>query len=362
MTTYTDGTSTTAYSVARHGQDGAKGADGKAGPSIVFRGEYDPKETYYGNDRRVDVVHYGTQYYVATPTAGMFSDILPTNTAKWNAFGASFDSIATGLLLAERAVVDNLTVRELATADEGERITVAGNSMLMFDEGNKIRLEVTGGKADLGNASDMAVIQGGGYAHGAYTFDRYDKELSKTVSGKIGTFTISNDNMTCVIPAIIVRCDMIKENIELNIDRWDLKLKGGTDDYTWGDYLDIPTAQGGETFNIESQTVKLSKGTYDLYLFGEFTVFDVESDENHYIDVGFTPKFSSPYVTVTSSDTAQLVRIAANGMAIHLGNQLSAIFGTDIDDGKPGIVLQGMKGGQPVGLRIDGTNGIRVNR
>ena len=42
-------------------------------------------------------------YYVARIDAGTFTGVIPTNTSKWNNFGAQFESIATDLLLAENA-------------------------------------------------------------------------------------------------------------------------------------------------------------------------------------------------------------------------------------------------------------------
>jgi hypothetical protein len=95
------------------GADGTDGADGANGPSTIYRGIYAAGSTYYGTVNRVDVVQYSGSYYVARTDApgGSFSGILPTNTSYWNSFGANFESIATGLLFAEMAYVDNLGVR-----------------------------------------------------------------------------------------------------------------------------------------------------------------------------------------------------------------------------------------------------------
>lgn len=82
--------------------DGVDGVDGKS-PAAVYRGVYSSAATYIGTQYRVDVVKYGDAWYVARIDAGSFSNVLPTNTSKWNPFGASFESIATGLLLAELA-------------------------------------------------------------------------------------------------------------------------------------------------------------------------------------------------------------------------------------------------------------------
>jgi hypothetical protein len=82
--------------------DGKDGANGKS-PVMVFRGTYNSSTTYYGNDNRLDCVKYGNTYYIARIDAGTFYGKAPTNTAYWNSFGASFESVATNLLLAENA-------------------------------------------------------------------------------------------------------------------------------------------------------------------------------------------------------------------------------------------------------------------
>lgn len=89
--------------------------DGKDGASVaaIFRGNYDSSKTYYGTQYRVDIVKLNGTYYVAAVDAGTFSGISPaaSGQTKWNTFGAQFDSIATGLLLAEYANIGNLVIK-----------------------------------------------------------------------------------------------------------------------------------------------------------------------------------------------------------------------------------------------------------
>jgi hypothetical protein len=87
------------------GEKGDKGTDGSDGrsPALVFRGDYSSSATYYGNQYRLDAVKYSGTYYIARLDAGTFSGVTPTTTSKWNTFGATLESIATGLLLAENA-------------------------------------------------------------------------------------------------------------------------------------------------------------------------------------------------------------------------------------------------------------------
>lgn len=90
--------------------DGKDGENGKS-PAMVYRGVYDSNKTYYGNQYRVDAVKYNGTYYVARIDAGEFHNVAPTNTSKWNNFGAQFESIATGLLLAENANIAGFIFR-----------------------------------------------------------------------------------------------------------------------------------------------------------------------------------------------------------------------------------------------------------
>lgn len=90
--------------------DGKDGENGKS-PAMVYRGVYDSSKTYYGNQYRVDAIKYNGIYYVARIDAGEFHNVAPTNTSKWNNFGAQFESIATGLLLAENANIAGFIFR-----------------------------------------------------------------------------------------------------------------------------------------------------------------------------------------------------------------------------------------------------------
>lgn len=90
--------------------DGKDGENGKS-PAMVYRGVYDSSKTYYGNQYRVDAVKYNGIYYIARIDAGEFYNVAPTNTSKWNNFGAQFESIATGLLLAENANIAGFIFR-----------------------------------------------------------------------------------------------------------------------------------------------------------------------------------------------------------------------------------------------------------
>ena len=94
-------------------KDGTQGSQGFS-PALVFRGNFDGNATYYGNPYRVDAVKVGDSYYVTRVDAEALAGVeagtgfnggeYPVQEMElWNAFGASFDSVATNLLLAENA-------------------------------------------------------------------------------------------------------------------------------------------------------------------------------------------------------------------------------------------------------------------
>lgn len=132
------------------GKDGRDGTDGYS-LAPIYRGEYSASKTYYGTQYRVDIVKYNGIYYVSRVDAGTFSNVAPTNTSKWNPFGAQFESIATNLLLAEGANIGDWFL-------SGGKIV----STLSTTSSGKITLDAKGGLIQVESA-----ISGGD--HSLYT-------------------------------------------------------------------------------------------------------------------------------------------------------------------------------------------------
>jgi hypothetical protein len=114
----------------RDGENGDKGDKGE-NPVLVFRGVYDASKTYYGTTTRLDAVKYNGAYYIARIDAGSIVGVLPTDSTKWNTFGAELETIATNLLLAEGASIGSWSL-------------TSGNIVSTLDEtqNNKILLQV----------------------------------------------------------------------------------------------------------------------------------------------------------------------------------------------------------------------------
>lgn len=92
----------------------------------VYQGLYSDIITYYGNSTRVDIVKFNNLYYITRTNAPSpsFKGIDPTNTSYWRLFGANFESVATQLLMAETAYLNNVIVRKL----EGVPVSVGSLS------------------------------------------------------------------------------------------------------------------------------------------------------------------------------------------------------------------------------------------
>jgi len=134
----------------------------RRGASTPYQGVYDSSKTYYGNLRRTDVVKYNDVYYVARADAGVFTNKLPTDTDYWNDYGGQFESVATQLLFAEFAYVENLGVRDLQTAQSGKRVHISGddNAMTIYDEDGYTSAVFSGDQFDdseLFGGADQAV-------------------------------------------------------------------------------------------------------------------------------------------------------------------------------------------------------------
>lgn len=125
-----------------NGTNGTNGAQGAQGPALNYTGVYDNAKIYKGTTLSIQAVYYNGIYYFTRTDAGTFSGILPTDTSKWNTVGAQFDSIATGLFLADLAYIDNLGVKFLRTATTGARIEIYGNTILSYNpNGNLARMQ-----------------------------------------------------------------------------------------------------------------------------------------------------------------------------------------------------------------------------
>lgn len=144
--------------LVENGKDGKEGS----GPVALFRGTYDNTKTYYGSTKRVDIVEYQGHYYMTMQTTFMITGIPPTDISYWTQFGGEFDSVATGLLLAKTAYIDNLIVSRLSTTANrySARLATTSSGIGIFqkesDESSLLNAYVGIGK-------DVGMMQLSGY-------------------------------------------------------------------------------------------------------------------------------------------------------------------------------------------------------
>lgn len=114
---------------------GIEGEKGDVGAAQSYYGEWSASYPYVGNNLVVSVVKYNSVYYIARTDVGVIPiGTLPTNTAYWNVYGTSFESVATGLLLAQNAWIENLIVSRLGTSANPykDRFATVGSGIGIF--------------------------------------------------------------------------------------------------------------------------------------------------------------------------------------------------------------------------------------
>lgn len=122
------------------GANGTNGDNGTNGPLTVNRGAWQPNAAYYGTTGRLDCVKQAGAWYQAKQTAGApFSDAA-WNGARWDLFGGSFESIATGTILANGANLAGFVFVQTG-ATEGEGMIISQSGFIGTTESQDITAE-----------------------------------------------------------------------------------------------------------------------------------------------------------------------------------------------------------------------------
>ena len=180
------------------GSGGTSGPAGAAGPGVVYRGPWTGSLEYFKTTERTDVVKGSdNQYYIAkvTHTPNVVNAPIGTDTRPidggsystyWQSFGATFSSVATGLLLAENATVTKGLVIGQEGTDVGfirsaNALSIGGGNGFYMDAAGRFRFGAdtsTDGNFVYWNGTTLDI-------NGVITAD----------SGEIGGFTISNNKL-----------------------------------------------------------------------------------------------------------------------------------------------------------------------
>lgn len=103
-----------------------------AAKTLTYRGVFSSTTTYFNTANQRNVVKYGSSYYIYKGTNGVAG---AWNAANWESFGGEFHSVATGILLAELAYIENLGVKNLRTSASGQRVEITqyNNAIAFYD-------------------------------------------------------------------------------------------------------------------------------------------------------------------------------------------------------------------------------------
>ncbi len=103
-----------------------------AAKTLTYRGVFSSTTTYFNTANQRNVVKYGSSYYIYKGTNGVSG---VWNAANWETFGGEFQSVATGILLAELAYIENLGVKNLRTSASGQRVEITqyNNAIAFYD-------------------------------------------------------------------------------------------------------------------------------------------------------------------------------------------------------------------------------------
>jgi hypothetical protein len=208
------GTSGTAGS---GGTAGVNGAAGAAGPGVVYRGPWTGSLQYFKTTDRTDVVRGSdNQYYIAkvTHTPNVVNAPIGTATRPidgasystyWQSFGATFSSVATGLLLAENATV----TKGLVIGQEGSDVGfIRSAGAQSIGGGNGFYMDALG---NMRFGADTSTE--GNYVYWNNTLGTLDINGTITAdSGEIGGFTIANNKL--IASGALLRFDTQAPSIE----------------------------------------------------------------------------------------------------------------------------------------------------
>ncbi|MBR0292251.1 MAG: hypothetical protein IJQ79_09010 [Bacteroidales bacterium] len=317
--------------------NGDNGANADAAAACVYRGDYNVnpstgrEETmvYWGLSGRTDIVRYNNRYYRTNPcVGGSFSDIPPTYTAYWMDFGANFDSVATGFLFAEEAVLEKAVVRKLRTNDTGARIQAEGMSLKMLDADNNVKLNIAGEnigsvpqntsqglyKFIVNRVYSAADVRRGGvyeYSTDVVQFSVEDDANSINLTGDIGVSTyISQDSSTRGSCYINVAVSFVIDEMVV------VDPANAAFNYEPGDYY-----PKSDSIHLSDTGISLTKGTHTLkvvtavYMYGSSTFFSED---------GLSLEVILSTGTLAINYPIQKVEIGANGFrAMFSGNQFA---------------------------------------
>ena len=331
---------------------------GEAGASPLYRGVYDSTKTYYGDPYRIDIVKYNSVYYRALTTAGTIAaGEIPGVSSKWALFGAIFESIATGLLVAENAVIENGIITKLRTSASGKRIEAMNNVLQMFDANGEARMVVSGDDVDITAPSKNLTLTD---IDKTVRITDPDEEIDEEYVDVLASFGNILGNSTLTLPQIVfilqtrnpfpadsgLSVSLVSINLYLQKQensRWvdvGSSLKSA---YAEGQSDYVTTSYAGGEINIQSD------GIYRLIV-RRYVILRMEGEPG--VGDAHATVATTAATSATISANEQVVRIGSNGISVALGGDFMMNCAKDENNVRT-IEMQGKKtGGGVFGIKM----------
>jgi len=183
-----------------------------------YMGDYSNEIIYSGNDKVAQVVKFNEQYFFTKEIDGVIpKGTEPTNNNYWDIYGASFESIATGLIFAEKA--------DIAGWSFSNQFITAQDNTVYLDGRKDQNIRIAVGNNAVNNPR--------------YSPFRVDKSgnlicSNAQISGKISIDDLTDSNLLTIITASIVTYDT-RNNPVISAEN-----------YTQGDYYNMFYNSGRE--------------------------------------------------------------------------------------------------------------------
>lgn len=304
--------------------DGTNGDNGATGATMRGPSEWAIGKPYLSgsvNERFIDMVHYVEKWYYCIQSHTSSASILPTNVAYWVESNV-FDFVATKVLFAQQAVIENAVVRYLKTSDSAaaQRIECFSNIMSVFNAIGGLCLSVHGGAmSDTAETSTVDPTDGSFYP-------------SSVMSGSGGsdiqtlaTFDITAGNNVVSIPAITLDATAqgdtsaggwcsIMVQLLLDDEIIDSIVVGNSVGHENNhDYKDVPAF---------SRT--LSLGEHNLYMSYEY-FYEFEAGNTEPLQVSAQAFFASS-ARLSVSYTYNFVELCGGGFRVKVASNMYVEF------------------------------------
>ena len=308
------------------GDKGDKGDQGDTGFSLIapFVGIYDPEQLYYGNSSRTDIVQLSADtelYYVARQDApggtSGFRGHSPSesNSLYWKFFGNTYKQVATELLFARLATIENALVRMLMTSESGQRVRIVGNDIQIYDSDNNMVAQFTGDELpDLSSITGTKSISTKTVINKSVTLNYGATELrpmTNAITGDkvlLGTLSLTaTANVT--FPAFSFRLNSLSGysgsggygvDIRLTLYDGDVELKSFTKSAS------VSASSNSVSGSTTSFSLGMSAGAHNIY--AKMSVVFEDGGNGTYTAKGSTEAFSISYLVADRCTT-----VASNG-------------------------------------------------